>query len=328
MLTGRRSRRHRRRRGAGRRRRLGRATPTASTPIAAAAPSLRHVVVDRSPTTASCRSRRRRGPTSPSAPEAAVAATAARRPGVLAVQLRARPACRRASCTATATCRRPSTPTHRRCCEIGPDDRCLSVAKLFFAYGLGQLADVPVRRRRDRAPRTAATDAARSCSNSSRPSSRRCSSPARVSSPHCSTPTRPTSVRIGAGDGHRRRGAARRSAAAVQPNVSAIRCSTASARPRRCTSSCPTRSTANEPGPADAPSPATTTRLCDDDGSGRHRSRHRPGTSTCAVPRSRPATGAARRQRPRRSMTAGCAPATCTHAPPTTTGRSSGATAT
>ena len=38
--------------------------------------------------------------------------------------------------------------------QVSPDDRFLSVAKLFFAYGLGNSLTFPFARRRDRAPRT------------------------------------------------------------------------------------------------------------------------------------------------------------------------------
>ena len=44
--------------------------------------------------------------------------------------------------------------------EIGPDDRCLSVAKLFFAYGL-DAPDVPALGRRQRRAQSPASDAGR-----------------------------------------------------------------------------------------------------------------------------------------------------------------------
>ena len=42
-----------------------------------------------------------------------------------------------------ATSRRPPEPTPRHVLEITPDDRCFSVAKLFFAYGLGNSLTFP-----------------------------------------------------------------------------------------------------------------------------------------------------------------------------------------
>ena len=44
--------------------------------------------------------------------------------------------------------------------EVTSDDRCLSVAKLFFAYGLGQLADLSIRRRSHGVARARSTDTA------------------------------------------------------------------------------------------------------------------------------------------------------------------------
>ena len=106
----------------------------------------------------------------------------------------------------------------------------------------GQLADVPVRGRRDVDPRPRATDAGGDRSNSSQPRAadavlRR----ARVSSPALlDTDDRARRVRQRAGDGDRGRGAPGRPAAAASAAVRPSRCSTASDRPRRCTSSCPT----------------------------------------------------------------------------------------
>ena len=57
---------------------------------------------------------------------------------------RARPARPRAPCTGTARSRWSARPTGSRCSASGPDDRCLSAAKAFFAYGLGNSVLFPL----------------------------------------------------------------------------------------------------------------------------------------------------------------------------------------
>ena len=128
----------------------------------------------------------------------------------------------------------------REVLDIGPDDRCLSVAKLFFAYGLGNSLTFPLAVGGCADPQPAPADAARGRRARRAPSSRRCSSPAPASSPACSTPTCPqttfASVRATVTAGEALPADLQRRFA----RASATPCSTASARPRRCTSSCPT----------------------------------------------------------------------------------------
>ena len=135
-------------------------------------------------------------------------------------------------------------------------------------------------------------------------------------------------VRLGAADGDGRRGAAGRAAAAVQRALRPSRCSTGSARPRRCTSSCPTTPTTSSPGTSGSPVDGYEVKLLDEADAARSTAPTSPATSTSAGRRSPPATGAARRRRRRRSGATGCAPATSTPAPPPATTASSAATAT
>ncbi len=180
----------------------------------------------------------RRGRRSPTTPRPPVAATDGGLAGVLAVQLgHHRPAQGRdPPPRQSAGDRTRRTPA--RCSRSTPDDRFLSVAKLFFAYGLGNSLTFPLAVRRYGGPRPPAADAGRGRPRSWPRSSRRCSSPAPASSPACSTPTsRPTtfaSVRATVTAGEALPG---RPAAALRRAVRSSRCSTASARPRRCTSS-------------------------------------------------------------------------------------------
>ena len=143
--------------------------------------------------------------------------------GVLAVQLGhdRRPEGRDAPPRRTAGDRRdlrPRGPRHRRRRQVPV--RGQAVLRL----RTGQLAHLPARRGRVQHPQPTTTDAPRGRRARPRRSSRRCSSPAPASSPACSTPTHPDScVRIGAGDGDRRRGAARRSAAPLRRALRASR---------------------------------------------------------------------------------------------------------
>ena len=167
-------------------------------------------------------------------------ATSERLARVLAVQLGHDRSCPRASCTATAACRRPPTPTpggardrSRRPVPVG--------GQAVLRLRPRQLPDVPALGRRLRHPQPAPPDAGRR-RRARQADARRCSSPAPASSPPCSTPTCPADTFASrAGHGHGGRVPAGRAAAAVQRAASATRCSTASARPRRCTSSSPTR---------------------------------------------------------------------------------------
>ena len=125
--------------------------------------------------------------------------------------------------------------------EIGPEDRCLSVAKLFFAYGLGNSLTFPF--------------SVGGCSipNLARPTPAGVIDLVRAEQPtlfFASPGLRRRAARrrragrrvlVGALHDHGRRGAARQPATAIQRALRAPRCSTASAPPRRCTSSCRTR---------------------------------------------------------------------------------------
>ena len=53
------------------------------------------------------------------------------------------PARPRARCTGTGRCATPPRPTPATCSAIGPDDVTFSVAKFFFAYGLGNTMTFP-----------------------------------------------------------------------------------------------------------------------------------------------------------------------------------------
>ena len=114
--------------------------------------------------------------------------------------------------------------------RIGADDRCLSVAKLFFAYGLGNSLTFPFGgRRRPRSctprrptPPTVAELVAHRAADAvlRQPRLRRRAARRRRARRR---------VRVGAGDRHRRRGAAGGPAAAVRRAARRTRCSTASA---------------------------------------------------------------------------------------------------
>ena len=216
----------------------------------------------------------------------------------------------------------------REVLDIGPDDRCLSVAKLFFAFGLGNSLTFPLAAGGQRDPQPAAADAARRRRAGRAPSSRRCSSPAPASSPACSTPTSPASTfasvraTVTAGEALpadlQRRFAARfghpvldgigttealhiflsNRTGEERPGTSG----TAGARLRR-------------------PARRRHRRV-------RHGRRHARLPAGEGARRWPPGTGAATPRRVPRSRASGWRPATCTPAPRTATGRSSGATAT
>ena len=191
-----------------------------------------------------------------------------------------------------------------------------------------QLADVPARRRCDGDPRT--RDARRRPGRRARrePSSRRCSSPAPGSSPALlDADVAGRRVRVGAGDGDRRRGAARRPPAAVHR---ALRSSRARRhRHDRGAAHLPVQPARRANGPARAAGPCRATRRGSSTTHGADVTEPtRRATSTCAARRSPPVLEPRRGDARRVPGRAGCAPATCTPAPPTATGRSSAATAT
>ena len=130
--------------------------------------------------------------------------------------------------------------TARACSASREDDVVYSAAKLFFAYGLGNAMTFPMSVGATAVLLRRAADAGSRCSRCSSASSRRSSSACRRSTPRCwpiptCTPENgsraPAPLRLG------RRGAARACRASPGRSASASTSSTASARPRCCTSS-------------------------------------------------------------------------------------------
>ena len=156
-----------------------------------------------------------------------------------------------------------------------PTTACLSVAKLFFAYGLGQLADVPALRRR--APRSSTRPGRRRRGRRarSRRSSPRCSSPAPASWPRCSMPTRRrdafASVRLRPSPPARR---CRPTSSAASASGSGIPCSTASASTEALHIFLSNTPTAQRPGTSGAPVPGYEVKLLDDERRRGDRPRH------------------------------------------------------
>ena len=132
-----------------------------------------------------------RGRRSPTAAERRCRGDHGRLSRLLAVQQRARPARPRASCTVHGSPQATAETYARRRAAIGHRGRPLPVGgQAVLRLRPRQLADVPVRRRRNRDPRPPAA-LRRPCSSSwSHRTARRCSSPAPASWPRCSTPTR------------------------------------------------------------------------------------------------------------------------------------------
>ena len=114
---------------------------------------------------------------------------------------------RHASLQATAT------TYAARVLGIGPDDRCLSVAKLFFAYGLGNSLTFPFAVGAARDPRPAPADAAGRRRARPRGAADAVLRQPRLRRRPARRRPRPTTVRVGPRDGHCRRGASRRAAA-------------------------------------------------------------------------------------------------------------------
>ncbi len=241
-------------------------TPTGSPPIARRAPTVRAAVVAGEPPSDAGTATYEWSEFS-DASEAPVAPTEPDSAGVLAVQLGDHRRAEGGHAPPRSTCRRRPTRTAARSSACSPDDRFLSVAKLFFAFGLGNSLTFPFS-----VGGTAILDPARPTPPGiARPrpdaSSRRCSSPARASSPRCSTPTpRPTRSRPCAATVTAGESLPGRPPAPVRRALRPSACSTASDRPRRCTSSCPTRSPTSARGRAGVPVPGYAAKLLDDDG--------------------------------------------------------------
>ena len=178
--------------------------------------------------------------------------------------------------------------------EVTPDDRFLSVAKLFFAYGLGNSLTFPLRgrrhrrsstptgRRRRRSVELAAAEAADAVLRQPRLRRRHCSTPTSTRDAFASVRAAVTAGEALPADLQRR-----------FRSASATPCSTASARPRRCTSSCPTARPSSEPGTSGRSVAGLRGEAARRRRRTTSRSRTRPATSTCAGRRSRPATGSA-----------------------------------
>ncbi len=210
---------------------------------------------------------------------------------------------------------------------IRPDDRCLSAAKAFFAYGLGNSVLFPLVGRRGGGARAGAVASGRRSSSARRRTARRCSSPARRSSRTCCAPSCPRDAlarRAARGVGGR--AAAR---GAVPPVDHALR----RRHPRRHRDD---RDAAHLP-----VQPRGRGQARDDRGRRArlrpaHRRRGRATTSrrerrarcSSAATRRRPATGRATPPRARCSRASGCAPATPTSRTRTATTPASAAPAT
>ena len=136
-----------------------------------------------------------------------------------------------------------------------------SVAKLFFAYGLGNGLLFPFCGRRDDDPVPRPARRRRTSTTSSRAIGRRCSSPCPPATPMLLADGRRagadpdlSDIRLARLGG---RGAAGGHLRALQSSASASRSWTASARPRSCTSSSPTEPARVRPGSSGCSCPAT-----------------------------------------------------------------------
>ena len=190
--------------------------------------------------------------------------------------------------------RRHGRDLRRDVLAIGPDDVCFSVAKFFFAYGLGNSVTFPFSVGASTVLVRARPSPAGTLACSSRRTGRRCSSPGPTYYAALLAADLPADAFAGVrACVSRRRGVPGRPVRAVHATASASRCSTASARPRCCTSS-------SAAGPAARPAGhhrrdrrrLRAAKIEDDDGAAGPR-RHARATSTSAAARRPPATGAA-----------------------------------
>ncbi len=155
---------------------------------------------------------------------------------------RARPASRRARCICTPICGSPPISMPPPMLGLTENDVCYSVAKLFFAYGLGNAHDLPDVGRRHHGAAAGPADARRRRRDLLRehPVTVFYAVPtfyaAFLASPSAPQRARAEAALLRLG----RRGAAARRRPALEASATASTSSTASARPRCCTSSSPT----------------------------------------------------------------------------------------
>ena len=192
------------------------------------------------------------------------------------------PASRRARCTSTATCWRSATASRATCCAPTADDVFIGSPPLAFTFGLGGLLLFPMRVGASAVLLEKAPPDAAAAGDRRIPRDRR-ASPRRPPTARCSAMlgehdiSQPAQVRVG------RRGAAAGDVRGCGARRPASRSSTASARPRCCTSSSARRER-RHPRPARPASavPGYEARVVDDDGT-----TVPPGTSAgsrCAGP--------------------------------------------
>ena len=162
--------------------------------------------------------------------------------GAVALHLAARPACPRRRCTGTPTSGTSARPTASQVLGITPDDRDVLGGQAVLRLRHRQLAVLPALGRGHDRPGAAAADPGRRARSGSARTGRRCSSrcptfyAALLVAATCPRGRSP-SVRLAASAGEALPG---RAAARGSPTGSGWTSSTASAPPRRCTSSCPT----------------------------------------------------------------------------------------
>ena len=99
------------------------------------------------------------------------------------------PACPRPRCTGTPTSGTSARPTAPQVLGITPDDATFSVAKLFFAYGIGNSVFFPFSVGATHRPRAAPAHARRRTRAAASRTGPRCSSRCRRSTPRCSPAT-------------------------------------------------------------------------------------------------------------------------------------------
>ena len=163
------------------------------------------------------------------------------------------PARPRARCTATPTSASSPRPTAHQVLGIGRDDVCLSVAKLFFAYGIGNSMFFPLAGRRERGAGASRPNPALFADRIREHGVTLFFAVPSFWGPLIAADLPPetfATVRNGVSAG---RGAAARGCTTASRTGTASRSSTASAPPRRCTSSSPTCAGKVVPGSSGVP---------------------------------------------------------------------------